>query len=69
MDFACRELCKSLNFAIEMFQDDAVAAFNFKTLFLQRKNKPGVVFTPPKTNMEPENETLEEEIPIKNHQF
>ena len=24
-------------------------------------------FTPPKTNMEPENEPLEEEIPIKNH--
>ena len=26
-------------------------------------------FTPPKTNMEPENEPLEEEIPIKNHLF
>ena len=26
-------------------------------------------FTPPKTNMEPENEPLEEEIPIKNHHF
>jgi len=25
--------------------------------------------TPPKTNMEPENEPLEEEIPIKNHHF
>jgi len=31
VDFACRELCNRLNFAIEMFQDDAVAAFNFKT--------------------------------------
>jgi len=45
VDFACRELCKSLNFAIEMFQDDAVAAFNFKTLFLQQKSKPGVVLS------------------------
>ena len=26
-------------------------------------------FTPPKTNMEPENEPLEEEIPMKNHHF
>ena len=25
--------------------------------------------TPPKTNMEPENEPLEEEIPMKNHHF
>jgi len=25
--------------------------------------------TPPKTNMEPENEPLEEEIAIKNHHF
>ena len=25
--------------------------------------------TPPKTNMEPENEPLEEEIPVKNHHF
>ena len=28
-----------------------------------------VRLTPPKTNMEPENEPLEEEIPIKNHHF
>ena len=26
-------------------------------------------YTPPKTNMEPENEALEEEIPMKNHHF
>ena len=26
-------------------------------------------YTPPKTNMEPENEPLEEEIPMKNHHF
>ena len=25
--------------------------------------------TPPKTNMEPENQPLEEEIPMKNHHF
>ena len=25
--------------------------------------------TPPKTNMEPENESLEEEIPTNNHHF
>ena len=25
------------------------------------------ILTPPKTNMEPENEPLEEEIPMKNH--
>ena len=31
----------------------------------------GVLFpvTPQKTDMEPENEPLEEEIPIKNHHF
>jgi len=28
-----------------------------------------VVYTTPKTNMEPQNEPLEEEIPIKNHHF
>ena len=28
-----------------------------------------IFFTPPKTNMEPENELLEEEIPMKNHHF
>ena len=27
------------------------------------------LYTPPKTNMEPENEPLEEEIPMKNHHF
>ena len=27
------------------------------------------IFTPRKTNMEPENEPLEEEIPIRNHHF
>ena len=26
-------------------------------------------YTPPKTNMEPENEPLEEEIPVENHHF
>ena len=26
-------------------------------------------YTPPKTNMEPENEPLEEEIPMENHHF
>ena len=30
-------------------------------------NQPHI--TPPKTNMEPENEALEEEIPIKNHHY
>ena len=28
-----------------------------------------VKLTPPKTNMEPENEPLEEEIPMNNHHF
>ena len=32
-------------------------------------NKKIPSFTPPKTNMEPENEPLEEEIPMKNHHF
>ena len=29
----------------------------------------GLGVTPPKTNIEPENERLEEEIPTKNHHF
>ena len=28
-----------------------------------------ILGTPPKTNMEPENEPLEEEISLKNHHF
>ena len=37
------------------------------TTIFQRRTERSV--TPRKTNMEPENEPLEEEIPIKNHHF
>jgi len=33
------------------------------------RNPTELQVTPPKTNMEPENEPLEEEIPMKNHHF
>ena len=39
--------------------------------FLQNNDTryPIKAYTPPKTNMEPENEPLEEEIPTKKHHF
>jgi len=42
-----------------------------KNLFLGKNaaGKKNRGYTPPKTNMEPENEPLEEEIPMKNHHF
>ena len=49
--------------------------FQGKNIFQKKtlNKKPPIVigknFTPPKTNMEPENELLEEKIPIKNHHF
>ena len=41
----------------------------FSILDIQIPSQKLVLDTPPKTNMEPENEPLEEEIPIKNHHF
>ena len=40
----------------------------FFTMFRNDAFQP-LYITPPKTNMEPENEPLEEEIPIRNHHF
>ena len=55
----------------EFLQWQAVA-MEASELKIQRQKPAGTVVvsvTPPKTNMEPENEPLEEEIPVKNRHF
>ena len=42
-----------------------IEKFKFSNTFPPKKKR----VPPPKTNMEPENEPLQEEIPMKNHHF
>ena len=48
-----------------VWRDPGSLDHEITSLLLNKKNK----YTPRKTNMEPENEPLEEEIPIRNHHF